>query len=484
MADVVVVRRGTYVDSVALMLASRQATAEPGVAEAVALAATPLNIDLVLARGFDLPGGLGPNDLLIAVRASSGQTARTAARRVEQLLFEQRVAPSTGATEPPLKSVTAAARTYQDLSLAVVAVPAPHAAYEVAQALAAGLNVFCFSAGIGLGAEATLKRFALERGLLLMGPDCGTAILDGVGLGFSNVVDRGPVGIVGASGTGTQEVCCLLDRAQVGVSHAIGVGGRDLTTEVGGAMTRKALQLLGEDPDTEVVVVVSKPPDPGVAEDVAKAAAGIGKPAILAFLGAGPKPTLPLPDGVRLVSSLEAAAGAAAAQAGQVLPPAGLQQPPPLTAGYIRGLFCGGSLCEEARAVVVRAGGKAAGHRFVDFGDESLVHGRAHPMIDPTLRNLRFVREAMDAEVGVVLLDVVLGRGAHPDPAGELAPLIEQALADRAGSITVVIALCGAARDAQNPEAQAARLTKAGGLVTRSAASAARTALAAAGVAR
>jgi FdrA protein len=622
-ASRVEIRRGTYHDSVTLMQVSRQAEQLPGVEAAAAVAATPVNLDLLARQGFAVdPAGLGPSDLVVCVRAADEDTADQAMEEVAALLAGPSGAGSgasagtAGGPVVPPRSLRAAARRDPDLNLAVLSVPGRHLHYEILQALQAGLHVFCFSDGLDPAAEAACKRFAVDRGLLLMGPDCGTAILDGVGLGFANAVRQGPVGVVGASGTGIQEVTCLLDAAGTGISHAIGVGGRDLSPEVGGIMTLRALELLAADPATERIVVISKPPDPEVARRVADAAAATGKPAILAFPGMPAPP--PLPDRVRFAGSLEAAAawatqgpnvvegmpqpqpparGVLAASGppqpqpsvGGILADSGPQQrqprvggvpaaegtpqpqppvggaptgrvagrgergdplstglpegsspaptpatapapatasapasastpatasasarptlsaaepPPAVTHGMIRGLFCGGTLCYEAMAVVAGVVGRVAsniplraewrlgdssrseGHTFVDFGDDALTEGRAHPMIDPGLRNERFRREAADPETGVVLLDVVLGYGAHPDPAGELAPLIGEALAGRAGGLSVVVSLCGAADDPQGLDGQAAALRAAGALVTRSSAQAARLALAAAGLDR
>jgi FdrA protein len=548
-ASRVEVRRGTYHDSVTLMQVSRQAEGLPGVEAAAVVAATPVNLELLARQGFDVDaGGLGPSDLVVCVRAAEEETADQALEQVAELLAGVGRGGGAGAAgagpvvaEP--RSLRAAVRRDPDLSLAVLSVPGRHLHYEIAEALQAGLHVFCFSDGLDPATEAARKREAAARGLLLMGPDCGTAILDGVGLGFANAVRRGPVGVVGASGTGIQEVTCLLDAAGVGISHAIGVGGRDLSPEVGGIMTLRALDLLAADDATERLVVISKPPDPEVARRVADAAAATGKPAVLAFPGLADPP--PLRRGVAVVGSLEAAAAWAAGVAGmgeprpsasgpaaaaggvpEPRPPAPSSpegerssakdggasvvhrppgdlpgDPPAVTPGAIRGLFSGGTLCYEAMAVVAGVVGRVAsniplrpewrladpnrseGHTFVDFGDDAMTEGRAHPMIDPGLRNERFRREAADPETGVVLLDVVLGHGAHPDPAGELAPLVERALADRPGRLSVVVSLCGAAGDPQGLDAQAATLRAAGALVTRSSAQAARLALAAAGLA-
>jgi FdrA protein len=531
-ASRVEVRRGTYHDSVTLMQVSRQAEDLPGIEAAAAVAATPVNLELLARQGFSVEeAGLGPSDLVVCVRAADEEAAGQAMAQVEALLAGGGGAgggtgAGSGRVAAPPRSLRAAARRDPELNLAVLSVPGRHLHYEIAEALQAGLHVFCFSDGLDPATEAARKREAAARGLLLMGPDCGTAILDGVGLGFANAVRRGPVGVVGASGTGIQEVTCLLDAAGVGISHAIGVGGRDLSPEVGGIMTLRALDLLAADDATERLVVISKPPDPEVARRVADAAAATGKPAVLAFPGLAGPPVLP--DGVAVAGSLEAAAAWAVGvgamgeprpwapgppqgerspakdggASGVHRPPRDLPgNPPAVTPGAIRGLFSGGTLCYEAMAVVAGVVGRVAsniplrpewrladpnrseGHTFVDFGDDAMTEGRAHPMIDPGLRNERFRREAADPETGVVLLDVVLGHGAHPGPAGELAPLVERALADRPGKLSVVVSLCGAAGDPQGLDAQAATLRTAGALVTRSSAQAARLALAAAGLA-
>ena len=504
------VHRGTYHDSVTLMQVSREAEQLPGVEAAAAVAATPVNLELLARQGFEVDaGGLGPSDLVICVRAVDEAAAGQAMQEVGRLLASGGRAGAgggsgagAGSVVAPPRSLRGAARRDPELNLAVLSVPGRHLAYEAAQALQEGLHVFCFSDGLDLATEAADKRAAAEQGLLFMGPDCGTAILDGIGLGFANAVRRGPVGVVGASGTGIQEVTCLLGAVGVGISQAIGVGGRDLSPEVGGIMTLRALELLAGDETTERLVVISKPPDPQVAQRVAAAAAATGKPAVLAFPGMEVPP--PLPDGVGFAGSLEAAASWAvqgAAGAGTTHATQGEAEAMAVTPGAIRGLFSGGTLCYEAMAVVAGVVGRVAsniplrsqwrladpqvseGHTFVDFGDDAMTEGRAHPMIDPSLRNERFRREAADPATGVVLLDVVLGYGAHPDPAAELAPLVEAALADRPGRLSVVVSLCGTAGDPQGLEAQAAALHKAGALVTRSSAQAARRALATAGLA-
>jgi FdrA protein len=495
MRDLVIVRRGTYHDSVALMLVSRVALAAEGVSDAVVAMATPLNLELLAARAFALgdAGELTVNDLVIAVRCEDGDTADRVLAVVEHELSSHTAAPT--ASVSPV-SLVAASRRRPELSVALLSVPGRHAAYEAAAALEAGLHVFCFSNGVGLEEEVALKRRAQERGLLFMGPDCGTAILDGVALGFANAVARGPVGIVGASGTGIQEVCCLLDLAGVGISHAIGVGGRDLGRQVGGAMLRRGLDLLAEDDGTRVIVAISKPPDPAVAGAIVEHAATTGKTVVLAFPGLEGRPLTP--PGVEHAAGLEAAAARAAELVGHTLPPWEGGGPDTGARGAIRGLYSGGTLCTEAMTVVSGSVGRVMsniplrpewrlpdlngsdGHAFIDFGADELTLGRPHPMIDQTLRLERLALEARDPKVAAIMLDLVLGYAAHPDPAAELAPVIARARSGR-DELAIIVSVCGTARDPQGLERQRELLLAAGAMVTRGAAHAARLALHAAG---
>ncbi|MDQ2959373.1 MAG: FdrA family protein, partial [Actinomycetota bacterium] len=322
-----------------------------------------------------------------------------------------------------------------------------------------------------------LKEGAAERGLLVMGPDCGTAVVGGIGLGFSHTLDPGPIGLVAASGTGAQQVLCLLDAAGVGVSAALGVGGRDLSEPVAGRSTRAALNMLDQDVATELILVVSKPPAAPVAEQVRAVAAGLATPVRFALLG---------PDQPDLTAGTEAALR----QLGVAVPswPSWLASTEAVS-GSIRGLFCGGTLCDEAMLLASAVLGevrsniplrpdwaldgslRSDGHWMIDFGDDTLTSGRAHPMIDPSLRNQRLVETAADPTTGVLLLDVLLGHGSHPDPVADLLPIIAGCRAP------VVISLIGARRDPQDLAGSAARLAEAGASVFVSNAAATRYAI-------
>jgi FdrA protein len=485
--DRVVVRKDTYFDSISLMLVSRQAADTPGVDLATALLTTPLNRGMLELQGFDLPADLGPNDLVLALRGEDGPLLDRALKVIEGSLAGARDIPSG-----PLRDVSSwrqVRRREPSPSLGIVAVPGRYAAAECAAALEAGLDVFCFSDGVPINQEVALKDWAISRGLLFMGPDCGTAIIGGAGLGFANRVRPGPVGIVGASGTGTQELCALLDRSDVGISHAVGVGSRDLSSAVGGRMTFEALDRLGRDAQTKVVTVVSKPSDGTVASRLIEHASSIGKPVVLALMGgvAGLKPS----HGVTVTSSLEEAAGAV----GRFLE-IEVERPGdanvPATAGYVRGFFSGGTLCYQVQSVLLEAGIKirsnvpldpalelqdpwqSEGNTLLDLGDDVFTDGRLHPMIDPSLRDLRLKQEANDAEVGLIVCDVVLGDGVHPDPAIELAQYIAEAKSARGDDLQVIVCVCGTATDPQGLERQRDILIESGAVVVTSSEAAAR----------
>jgi succinyl-CoA synthetase alpha subunit len=385
-----------------------------------------------------------------------------------------------------------------DATLALISVPGIYAGAEARRALAAGLHVMLFSDNVPIETEVELKRDAAARGLFVMGPDCGTAILHGVPLGFANAVPRGRVGLVASSGTGLQEVTCLLAAEGEGVSHAIGVGSRDLSNAVGGAMTLPALAALRADAATEVVVVIGKPPGAAVARALAEALEALGKPAVLAIMGVR---AFPAPCDVHVASTLEEAALIAAGLAARREPrdiefPADEldelvdAQARGLAPGqrFVRGLFSGGTLAWEAVALLAErledvAPGVSArdgkGHRVVDLGEDVFTVGRPHPMLDGHVRCEWIAREAADPTTAVLLLDVVLGYGAHPDPAGELIAALESARrtsAEAGRRIAVIASVTGTEEDPQRRSRQVAALRQAGVVVMRSNAQAARVA--------
>jgi len=475
------VRRGSYVDSVSLMQVSRRVSALDGVTSALVAMATELNLDLAAGLGFDV-ASTSPNEMLVAVDAGSETVLADALAEVDAALAASTRpdAGGFGSAPPPVTVRAAAARSAA--SLALVSTPGQYAFADAVDALDAGLHTMVFSDNVPVEQEVALKEYAAAAGLLVMGPDCGTAVVGGVGLGFANVVRPGPVGVVAASGTGAQHLMCLLDGAGVGISHCLGVGGRDLSADVAGRSTLRALDLLDEDDATALVVVVSKPPAGAVAERVRARAASLGTPVHFAMLGAGE------PDLTAAAAAVVDAVGgtwtAPEHWSGEV--PAGRP------GGALRGLFTGGTLCDEAMLVASSVVGRVAsnipldpswalgddlaseGHTMVDFGDDRLTLGRPHPMIDGAGRLERLLAEIEDPGAGVVLLDVVLGLNAAADPASELAGAIRSATT---AGVPVVVALVGTRDDPQGLRQQAALLNDAGAWVFRSNAAAARCAV-------
>ncbi|MBA3780426.1 MAG: FdrA family protein [Nocardioides sp.] len=474
-------RPGAYADSVALLQVSRTLQQLPGVATAQVAMATPLNVDVLAQMGFDVPAGATPNDMVVAVRLTddAGPDALAKAHAAMENALATRTESASEEQAPPRTTATAL-RQAPDNALVLVSVPGANALVEAMDAVEAGRDVMIFSDNMPLDHELALKRAAAERGVLVMGPDCGTSVLGGIGLGFANTTETGPVALVAASGTGAQQLLCLLDHAGVGVTHALGVGGRDLSAQVRGLSARAALARLDADDSVELIVLVSKPPADDVADEIREYAAGLGTQVEFAFLGAG------RPD---LTAACESALGAL----GRPVPQWPVREPATVrasTGGHLRGLFVGGTLCDEAMLIATAELGPirsniplsaglelgegltAVGHTMIDFGDDELTAGRAHPMIDPTLRLEHLARTAADPTTGVLLLDVVLGHAAEPDPAALLAPAIA------AVSQPVVVSVVGTAADPQGLERQVAALAEAGAQVHLSNAAATRAAVA------
>jgi FdrA protein len=495
--------RNLYRDSVTLMQLSATLGRLPGVRQASAVMATEGNLSLLREAGLlQEELSASPNELLIVVEGDE-EALEGALAGAERALTEEKHA--TGGDGMPARvaprSIEMARREMPGANLALISTPGDYAAAEARKALQQGLHVMLFSDNVSLEDEIALKRYARERDLLVMGPDCGTAIINGIPLAFANVVLRGDIGLVAAAGTGLQQVTCLIDRWGGGVSQAIGTGGHDLHREVGGITMLQGLEALAADPATRVIVLISKPPAPEVAAQVLARAAEAGKPVVVNFLGADPA-TVERP-GVRAARTLEEAAllavdlstGRQVERQHEEAPPSGDAPALPGTQRYVRGLYSGGTFCYEALFLLGALLGpvysnitsdpamrlpdpwRSQGHTAIDLGDDLFTQGRPHPMIDHRLRNERILQEARDPGVAVILLDVVLGYGSHPDPAGEMLPAIRHArkiAASDGRDLRLVASVCGTAGDPQGLLEQEHGLREAGVLLAESNAQAAR----------
>jgi FdrA protein len=487
--------RDRYVDSIKLMAIAGQLRETDGVADAKVGIGTPANRELLEGLGLTLEAR--PADVMLAVQAS-GQTAADALQAGERALTTVDQGAGGGSADAaPAPRTSAAARLAAggESNVAIISVPGQYAALEAHRALTEDMHVFLFSDHVTVADEVALKRRGRDAGLLVMGPGCGTAMLQGVGLGFCNVVPSGPVGIVAAAGTGAQEAAVLLAGAGVGTSQIIGVGGRDLHDVVGAIMFRQGMELLASDPQTETLLLVSKPPDREAVQALADLDVN-GKRVVAAFVGwraDGDDPFeihdtiqggalaaagAPEPD----LSSLERSIQSRVGQRG-----GNPERGPDGKSGWLLGLFSGGSLAHEAvtllEPVLGPLGGNAGGddaasHQVFDLGEEEYTQGVPHPMVDLETR-IGFLRhQAADPSIGCVLLDVVLGHGSHPDPAGGLAPALGALVGD---GTTVIAHVCGTSLDPQDADSQERTLRDAGVIVAPTNAAAARLAALAVG---
>jgi FdrA protein len=474
------IRQGFYLDSVALMRMSREITAMEGILEAALMMGSPTNIAIMqdaglLAENFTVRS----NDLVMVLKARTEPQANAALAAASKILDRSRESNSSGSETRNPRSIAAAVREVPEANLALVSVPGDFATAEARKALRRGLNVLMFSNNVALEDELALKREARDLDLLMMGPDCGTAIINGAPLAFANVVNRGTIGVIGASGTGTQEVTSLISESGQGISHAIGVGGRDLKKDIGGITTLMAMDALDNDEGTHSVVLISKPPHPDVAIQIIARIAISPKLYTVCFLGSGP---LDLPKNAHQAYTLREAAELAL-DGGAI--GAGFDMAQAVSAlkvkagkgSQIRGLFCGGTLCAEAQVVLGTGSRYVASNapipgvpninedddlnidKLIDLGADEYTQGRPHPMIDPSLRDDMLLDAMGDDTVAVILIDLVIGYGAHADPATNLSELLTE---NGGCGVPIVASVTGTENDPQHLSRQVATLKNAG----------------------
>lgn len=497
------IKRNAYYDSVTLMRITSEIVRLPGITEASVCMGTPLNKELLIDSGLssDESQKATPNDLIIAFESDDPTMGETVMTQIEQMLNQKAESKSELDVQP--RSIKTAVSERPDANLVVISVPGKHAYLEAKEALMAGLHVFMFSDNLSLAEEKDLKDYATKKGLLMMGPDCGSAIINRTAIGFANEVNPGPIGMVAASGTGLQEITVLIDRYGGGITQAIGVGGRDLSEEIGGTMMLDGLSALADDDATKVIILLSKKPSDRVADKVIEAAKQASKPTVVCFLGeAQPHRNT---DNLYFETTLEGAALKALELAGYSYEQlrADMSVVERAVQGlndkqkHVRALYSGGTLCSEAFTLFKQGEPKLSvysntsktdgekltepnssqSHSFVDLGDDMFTAGKAHPMIDPSLRNARIIQEAKDDSTAVILLDFVIGYGANSDPVGAALDVIKKAKAI-SPNMAVIGYVCGTSKDIQGLEQQRNKLESVGVILADSNAQAAKMALA------
>ncbi|MGB8981741.1 MAG: acyl-CoA synthetase FdrA [Anaerolineales bacterium] len=499
MATGFVIRKNQYYDSVFLMGISKRVSEIEGVQQNAVLMGSDTNKGLLSDIGIHDAqiDAAQPSDLIVAVIADTEQIVSGVLAELDKYLLG---GISVSATSNP-HSLEEGLAQKPNANLAVISVPGEYAAHETRDALEAGLNVFLFSDNVSIEEELSLKQFAAEKNLLVMGPDCGTSLIGGVGIGFANVVRRGPIGVIGAAGTGLQEFTSQVHNAGFGISHAIGTGGHDLSDEIGGLTTFTALAALEADPQTQVITVISKPPGAQTLARLTERFKTCTKPVIGCFLGAQIESRNH--DGVlEYANTIDEAVRLAVNAAGgkhlydeAMFPPDELEWVVKEKSSwnseqkYLRGVFAGGTFCYQSQQIFRDANitvhsnapldskhkladsDCSLGHTIVDMGADEYTVGRPHPMIDGTLRKQRILTESRDPQVAILLLDFILGYNASMDPVGELLDAIREAkraAKTRGGKLTVVASVCGTGDDPQILNLQIKLLKEAGVFVFQS----------------
>lgn len=492
--DKIIIKKNTYYDSVSLMTISEKGKSLSKVIDLVVSMGTETNRQLLEDINFvdERFKEVGPNDLIIAIRAEDEKSIEEASRKIEDMLTEKEIK-SEAAEDIKVTSIQYAIKQNPDSNLVIISIPGEYAFIEAKKALVAGKHVMLFSDNVTIEDENELKEYAVSKGLLMMGPDCGTAIINNIPLAFANVIPKGPIGIVGASGTGSQEVSSLIARAGSGITQLIGTGGRDLSEKIGGKMMLLGIEALENDPQTKVFVLISKPPAATVMEKVLDRASKCSKPVVVHFIG-GDKSIIEKYK-LNAAESLEETAIKAVKLADQkevsfAINENELNKLARLETSrmskyqkYIRGLYSGGTLCDEAMLYLQKKFGKIFSNTplenecklkdsrisekdtIVDLGDNEFTKGRAHPMIDTSYRKLRLLNEAKDSEVAIILLDIVIGYGSNPDPAGAMIETItntKQEFEKRGQYLSVIASVCGTEADPQSLSQQESKLKEAG----------------------
>ena len=499
------IKKGEYFDSVSLMVVGKAINSMKGILDVAVVMGTRENKSILESTGLLSPefADAVDTDLMICIKAEVEKNATEAIQKVDQLL--ENIMLKSKETEDFLpKSLETAIKSMPDANLALISVAGKYASFEAMKALKKGLNVMIFSDNVPIEKEIALKKYANKNGLLVMGPDCGTAIINGVPLGFANVVNTGNVGIVAASGTGLQEVSSIISNEGAGISQAIGTGSRDVKKEVGGIMFIQGLKALNKDKNTKIIVVISKPPHVEVLKKIGANIKAIKKPVVAIFLGgnlkiveeSGAIPATTLEEAALIAvdlakgnkkNSYKRMFGKREKEIKKLAKDEAERKKE--SQKYIRGLFCGGTLCYETQLIFKSIIGDIYGNTplnpefklkdslksykntVVDLGEDEFTVGRPHPMIDYSQRNRRILEEASDPEVAVIFLDIVLGYGSNIEPGKELAPVIKKAkkLAENRGRhLSIICSLTGTEKDPQNRKNVIKFINDAGAIVMTS----------------
>ena len=479
-----VVKKGSYHDSVVLMLLTNHISAMQGVNKVSIMMATPANKDIFKQSGLDTEELLAAsaNDMVVVADIENKTIMDTIETEIDAYFKKQNT--QTQQTES-VKSWDKALEKMPNADMAVISIAGAYAALEANRALDEGMNVFMFSDNVTIEDEKQLKQRAHDKGLVVMGPDCGTGIIQSVPIAFTNKVNSGKIGIIGASGTGIQELTTIIDRLGEGVKNAIGTGGRDLSSEIGGITMMDTINAMEQDDSIKVMIVISKPPAKAVREMISNRLSAFKKPVVTLFLGEKPEyheegfyHAYTLDEAARLAVNLVRDEDINSCVVSADTPENAFDKSENKT---IKAYYSGGTLAGEAAMLIKdalnldtppeKAEGfmlKHGGHIVVDLGDDVYTQGKPHPMIDPAKR-IECMQEATDdRSTGVILFDIMLGYGSHEDMAGALLPTInelKQKAENEGRKLFFIATVCGTRHDYQGYDDAVNKLKNAGVIV-------------------
>ena len=499
-----IIRKNQYYDSVFLMGINNKISEVEGVNNSAVLMGTENNKKLLSEIGVSDQqiDNTTSNDLIVALVAVSEDIIRLVLDDLDHW-FE---GGSDQQGELQLKTLDDGLSVKPGANLVVISVPGAYAFREALRALERGKNVFLFSDNVPISEELELKQYADKNGLLVMGPDCGTSIIGGIGIGFANKVRLGNIGVVGASGTGLQEFTSQIHNAGYGISDAIGTGGHDLSDDIGGITTLAALKALERDPDTQVITIISKPPGIDTLKHISNVVSSFSKPVIGCFLGLALDLSQDM-QSIILARNIDEAVLLSINALGKHNAGLGMELEEEelsllenekknlnKSQKYVRGVFAGGTFCYQAQQIFQDSGldvfsntpinkkwslidsDKSKDHTLVDMGDDRYTVSRPHPMIDGAFRRERILEESKNPDVAVLLIDIILGFNASTDPVGDIIEAIieaKQIARNRGDFLSVVASVCGTEEDLQDKGLQAEILERAGVIVFNSNAKAA-----------
>jgi len=481
-----ITKKNFFRDSVQMMQFSQQLKDEQGVIDAAIVMGTDLNKNTLKKMGLLTEDGISAteNDTLITINCQDENSLNNAVQKAEQLLTSD-----ITKSKNEFNDLSSALDAFDNANMASLSIPGQFVKEMATELIRKQLHLFVFSDHVPLEDEILLKNLALENNVLFMGPEAGTSILNGTVFGFGNRIRSGSVGIIGASGTGIQESSTMIDLFGEGISHAIGVGGRDLRNDIGGMMTMKTMEVFEDDPNTKAVLLVSKPVGDDVRNKIINKINNFSKKNyVLCLIGDNEnredsaKIKFSKSIQISVLKILKYVNDDAYKKIKDVVRKQvddSIKLAKSLSSDlnndqrFVRGFFAGGTLCYESKIILEQMIGKVYSNlssddeysikgnaaskenTLIDFGEEEFTSARPHPIIDPLLRKNRILEDADDPNVGVIIIDIICGINAAKNTMAFHAETIKKAIEnakEKGRRLSVFAYICGTEKDVSENE--------------------------------